>query len=35
MPVLSITILEGRENELIELCMRDVAYTVRKYSYYS
>lgn len=29
MPILRITMLEGRENELIELCMRDVEYTVR------
>ena len=32
MPTLCITMLEGRENELLELCMRDVAHTVRKYS---
>ena len=30
MPIIRITMLEGRENELIEQCMRDVAHTVQK-----
>jgi 4-oxalocrotonate tautomerase len=30
MPIIRITMLEGRENELIEQCMRDIAHTVQK-----
>ncbi|OKL35593.1 2-hydroxymuconate tautomerase [Domibacillus mangrovi] len=30
MPIIHITMLEGREDEIIEQCMRDVARTVQK-----
>ena len=29
-PIIHITMLEGRDDEIIEQCMRDVAHTVQK-----
>lgn len=30
MPIIHITMLEGRDTEMVETCMRDVAITVQK-----